>query len=134
VHLKLQLQALDNALSNIRSEDYSDVTVDKIIDACQSRPFHETVYVAGSEEFYLLVKGLSRADLIPHVYAQACISLLHGRHYANEFKVSDFNRGVDPTFSEIRPLLGDIDRVCETDLSATITRLEDAGKPPFLLI
>jgi hypothetical protein len=130
VHLKLKLQALDKALSSISHQDCGQVDFDKIIDACCSRPFHETVYVAGSEEFYLVVKGLSRPDLIPIVFVEAYKAVLQGRHHVNRYKVSDFKKGVDPTFSDIRALLGEIDRVCETDLQGAFARLEARGRPP----
>ncbi|KAH7356285.1 hypothetical protein BKA66DRAFT_248456 [Pyrenochaeta sp. MPI-SDFR-AT-0127] len=133
VHLKLQLQALDNALASTCPGRHGQVDMKKIIDACRSRPFHEAVYVDGSEAFYLVVKTLSRPDLIPNVYIQAYMSAIHGRPYVNEYNVSDFNKGVDPTFSEIRVLLGSIDRLCETDLQGAYQRLEDEVKPfPFL--
>jgi hypothetical protein len=125
VQLKLRLQALDSALSR---REGSAVDIEMTIDACQSRPFHETVYVAGSEELYLVVKGLSRADLVPEVYIDAYRAVLQGRHYVNSYKVSDFRKGVDPTFSEIRPLLGAIDRGCETDLEGAFSRLETRGR------
>jgi hypothetical protein len=127
VQLKLRIQALDHALSSTSQENGSAVDAEKFTDACQSRPFHETVYVAGSEEFYLVVKGLSRPDLIPDVYVEAYRAILQGRHYANSYKVTDFKKGVDPTFSEIRAVLHDIDRVCETDLEGAFSTLETKG-------
>jgi hypothetical protein len=127
VRLKLRLQALDHALPSTSHEDGSAVDIERIIDVCQSRPFRETVYVAGSEEFYLVVKGLSRPDLIPEVYVEAYKALLQGRHYVNSYQVTDFKKGVDPTFSEIRAVIGDIDRVCETDLQGAFSKLEMKG-------
>jgi hypothetical protein len=120
VQLKLRLQALDQALSH---EAGSAVDIDTTADACQSR-----LYVAGSEELYLAVKGLSRPDLIPDVYVEAYQTALQGRHYVNNYKVTDVRKGVDPTFSEIRAVLGDIDRVCETGLEGAFSRLEMKGR------
>ncbi|CBX95918.1 hypothetical protein LEMA_P030700.1 [Plenodomus lingam JN3] len=128
VHVKLKLQALDAALSNLNLDRNGQVDMKSAINACQSRPFHEAVYVDGSEEFYLLVKSLSRPDLIPNVYVNAYSSVLHGRPYLNEYKVSDFRKGVDPTFSEIRPLLAQIDALCETHLDSAFNELETRGK------
>lgn len=128
VHLKLKLQALDNALSSTNLRDHGTVDMKRITDACQSRPFHETVYVDGSEEFYLLVKGISRPDLVPNVYIDAYKAVLQRRPHVNEYRVSDFTKGVDPTFSEIRVLLGRIDDLCETDLEGAFNRLDDRGK------
>lgn len=127
VHLKVKLQALDNALSSISIADQRRFDIKKVTDACQSRPFHETVYVDGSEEFHLLVKGISRPDLIPDVYLQAYKTVLEGRPYLNEYSVSDFKKGVDPTFSEIRRILDKIDVLCETDLQGVFHRLERDG-------
>jgi hypothetical protein len=128
VQLKLRIQALDHALSSTSREDGRAADITKITDACQSRPFHETVYIAGSEEFYLVVKGLSRPDLVPNVYVEAYKVVLQGRHHVNSYKVTDFKKGVDPTFSEIRAVLGDIDRVCQTDLEGAFSRLETKGR------
>ncbi|CAO2652200.1 Nn.00g004830.m01.CDS01 [Neocucurbitaria sp. VM-36] len=134
VQLKLKLQALDHALSSLSSSNRQGrVHVTQIADACQPRPFHEAVYVDGSEEFYLLVKAVSRPDLIPNVYMEAYTAVLHGRPYLNHDKVSDFTKGVDPTFSEIRLLLAGIDALCETELAAAFSRLEDQVQPFPLL-
>ncbi|KAF2850254.1 hypothetical protein T440DRAFT_109633 [Plenodomus tracheiphilus IPT5] len=133
VHLKLKLQAVDAALSRVSEKDCDQVDVSALLDACQSRPFHETVYVNDSEQFYLLVKSISRPDLIPDVYVSAYSAVLQGRPYLNEYKVSDFRKGVDPTFSEIRPLLAQIDAQCETNLETAFGKLETRVKPlPFL--
>ncbi|KAF1840245.1 uncharacterized protein K460DRAFT_371451 [Cucurbitaria berberidis CBS 394.84] len=133
VHLKLRLQALDNALSSPPLKPQSRGDVDKIARACEARPRHEAVYVDGSEEFYLLVKPISRPDLIPDVYIEAYRAVLQGRPYLNEYKVSDSKQGVDPTFSKIRSWLPSIDALCETDLGASFSSLEDQVKPfPFL--
>lgn len=128
VHLKLRLQALDAALSTVSPADDCAAIVAAIADACQPRPFHETVYIDGSEQFYLVVKPLSRPDLIPEVYADAYTAVLLGRPFVNTFAVSDFSKGVDPTFSELRVLLASIDGLCETDLKGAFERLEDKGK------
>jgi hypothetical protein len=109
--LKLKLQALDDLKS-----------------ACQPRPFHEEIYVDGSEEFFLLVKSVARADLIPDTYIEAYATLQQGRFPLNRYRVSDFTRGVDPTFSEIRPLLNKIDELCGTKLDQSFRSLEDRGK------
>lgn len=119
--LKLTLQALDDKLQ-------PGVDVAILRNACQSRPFHEEIYVDGSEEFFLLVKSIVRPDLIPRVYIDAYATVQQGRYPQNDFKVSDFRKGVDPTFSEIRQLLSKIDRLCGTRLDASYRALEDQGK------
>ncbi|KAH8726497.1 hypothetical protein GQ44DRAFT_705729 [Phaeosphaeriaceae sp. PMI808] len=119
--LKLKLQALDGKL-------HPNVDAQTLHQACQSRPFHEEIYINGSEEFFLVVKNIARADLIPQVYVQAYISLQNGRFPDNRRSVSDFKKGVDPTFSEIRPLLGRIDELCGTKLAASYCIIEDQGK------
>jgi hypothetical protein len=124
--LKLKLQALDDKLE-------PGVDIETLRSACQSRPFHEEFYVDGSEEFYLLVKSISHADLIPHVYIEAYATVQQGRFPLNHHRVSDFSKGVDPTFSEIRKLLSKIDQLCGTKLDDSYSALEDRVKPfPFL--
>ncbi|KAL6711633.1 hypothetical protein ACN47E_004567 [Coniothyrium glycines] len=130
LQLKLRLQNLDLAIA----DDHQKVDLKKVEDASRSRPFHETVspYVRGSEDFYLLVKGISRPDLIPEVYFEAYRAVLERRPYLNAYKISDFNKGIDPTFSEIRSLLPSIDAICETDLDGAFRKLELDVKPfPF---
>lgn len=126
--LKLKLQALDDKLE-------PGVDVATLTSACQARPFHEEIYVDGSEEFYLLVKSITRADLIPQVYIDAYAAVRQGRFPLNHYKVSDFRKGVDPTFSELRPLLNKIDQLCGTKLDEFYRALEDQVKPfPFLAL
>lgn len=135
VELKLRLQALNTAVSGATAALHigRDITnIADIDEAVRLQSSRGTVYVAGSEEFFLVVKTISRPDLIPNVYAQACKAMLQGRPYVNTYHVSDFNKGVDPTFSEIRRLLPDIDRACETDLEGAVARLEAQGKPKVL--
>lgn len=126
VHLKLRIQNLDNALAHAQQ----DIDVEKIEQASQSRPFHETTspYVNGSEEFFLVVKSISRPDLIPEVYLKAYRAVLDQRPYTNEYRISDFRKGVDPIFSDIRALLPRIDAVCDTDLAGVFSNLEAKGK------
>jgi hypothetical protein len=119
--LKLKLQALDDKLN-------PNVDIQILKSACQPRPFHEEIYVDGSEEFFLLVKSVARADLIPDTYIEAYATLQQGRFPLNRYRVSDFTRGVDPTFSEIRPLLNKIDELCGTKLDQSFRSLEDRGK------
>jgi hypothetical protein len=128
VQLKLKLQALDRALSGTFTDQSYEHVMANINEALHLQPPPGTVYVAGSEEFFLIVKSVSRPDLIPSVFAEASEAMLQGRPYVNRYNVSDFKKGVDPTFSEIRRLLPDIDRACETDLDGAVARLEAQGK------
>ncbi|KAF1919392.1 hypothetical protein BDU57DRAFT_140034 [Ampelomyces quisqualis] len=124
--LKLALQALDDKLQ-------PGVDVAILRNACKSRPFHEEIYVDGSEDFFLVVKSIARPDLIPHVCIDAYATLQQGRYPHNHYKVSDLRKGVDPTFSEVRRLLRKIDPLCGTKLDASFRALEDRVKPfPFL--
>lgn len=133
VHLKLRLQAVDAALSQCLQGNHGACNITRLVQAAQSRPFHEAVYVDGSEAFYLLVKSLSRPDLIPDTYIAAYSALSCGRPYVNRYYVSDAKKGPDPTFSEIRPLLGAIDVLCQTNLKAALNHQEASIRPfPFL--
>jgi hypothetical protein len=127
VHLKLRLQALDRAVSSIRPERYGQADIAKIDNACKTPPPAGTVYVAGSEEFYLVVKGLTQPQAIADVCAEAYKDVLRGRPYVNKYKLSGWT-GPISVFSEIQPLLPDIDRVCDTDLESAFARLKEAGK------
>lgn len=119
--LKLKLQALDDKLTR-------HVDIQVLRDACEPRPFHEEIYVDGSEAFFLLVKGLPRADLIPAVYIEGFATLQQRRFPLNERRISDFTKGIDPTFSEVRSLLERIDELCGTKLDSMIRSLEDQGR------
>lgn len=119
--LKLHLQALDNRLE----PDVDALTLEA---AFEPRPFHEEVYVDGSEEFYLLVKGIPRPDLIPHIYIQALAAVQRGHFPLNQYVVSDFKKGVDPTFSEVRAVLPSVDQMCDTKLYKHYRVVEDKGE------
>jgi hypothetical protein len=127
VHLKLKLQALDNAVSSIHPEKHDEADIASITNACQERPFEETVYVAGSEEFYLVVKGLPRPHIIADVYAEAYKNVLQGKPYVNNYNLTG-SRGTCCIFSEVRTVLGDIDRVCDTNLEGAFAKLEERGR------
>ncbi|KAI4624499.1 hypothetical protein J4E83_004174 [Alternaria metachromatica] len=131
-HLKLKLQALDRAISSIRPDSPSEDDITNIDDACQTNPSGGSVYVAGSERFYLVVKGLTGPRATADAYAEAYKNVLQGRPYANKYKLSGW-AGPPPIFSEIRPLLRDIDIACETNLESAFAILEERAKPfPFL--
>jgi len=84
------------------------------------------MYVNGSEELYLALKGLWVPHLIPNLYAEAFKAVLAGRYHVNNDAYLD-------TFSTIRNYLRELDRLCETDLEGKFVRLEDQVKPfPFL--
>ncbi|KAI4675361.1 uncharacterized protein J4E84_010103 [Alternaria hordeiaustralica] len=131
-HLKLKLQALDRAISSIRPDSPSEDDITNIDDACKTNPSGGSVYVAGSERFYLVVKGLTGPRATADAYAEAYKNVLQGRPYANKYKLSGW-AGPPPIFSEIRPLLRDIDIACETNLESAFAILEERAKPfPFL--
>jgi hypothetical protein len=118
--LKLRIQTLDDSL-----EPTTDIaTLQRV---CQPRPFHETIYLEGSEDFYLRVKHIPRPDLIPDVYIEAYDAVLHGRFPVNHGNISDLSKGVDPTFSQILPVLDQIDILCSTKLADAYRSLEAAG-------
>jgi hypothetical protein len=116
----------DAAQLKLKLEPHVDASA--LENACLSRPFHEEVYVDGSEEFFLLVKDVARADLIPAIYIDAYTTVQQGRFPLNRRRVSDFKKGVDPTFSDIRALLPRIDELCGTRLSESFLALEDQGR------
>ncbi|KAL5118673.1 hypothetical protein ACEQ8H_003350 [Pleosporales sp. CAS-2024a] len=124
--LRRTLQALNDKLT-------PDVDTATLEEACRPRPVDENVYVDGSEEFFLLVKSIPRADLVPAIYIEAYTAVQRGRFPVNHRRVSDFTKGGDLTFSEIRPLLPQIDHVCRLNLHAAFCTLEDQVRPfPFL--
>ncbi|KAG9193512.1 hypothetical protein G6011_03547 [Alternaria panax] len=127
VHLKLKLQALDRAVSSMDPEKRDQADMASVTSACQTRPFEEAVYVAGSEEFYLVVKGLPRPHLVADVYAEAYKNVLQGRPYVNNYNLSGC-RGIDCVFSDVRTVLGDVDRVCATNLQGAFAKLEERGR------
>ncbi|KAI4944910.1 hypothetical protein J4E91_008254 [Alternaria rosae] len=126
VHLKLKLQALDRSISSIRPDGHSEDDITNIDNACKTKPSGGTVYVAGSERFYLVVKGLKGPRATADAYAEAYKNVLRGRPYANKYKLSGW-AGPIPTFSEIRPLLRDIDIACDTNLESAFAILEERG-------
>lgn len=133
VDLKPKLQALDKALAGICNGHSRELDFTSIDDAVSMQPPHVAVYVDGSEEFFLMLKTVSRPDLIPKVLAEAIKAMSHGRPYVNMHRTSDFKKGADPTFSDFRPMLPDIDRLCGTDLAGVVARLEAQVAPfPFL--
>jgi hypothetical protein len=50
-----------------------------------------------------------------------------GHFPLNHYSVSDFRKGVDPTFSDIRKLLTKIDQLCGTKLDESFRTLENRG-------
>ncbi|EMD93008.1 hypothetical protein COCC4DRAFT_196830 [Bipolaris maydis ATCC 48331] len=128
VDLKPKLQALDKALAGTCTGHSRGLDFTSIDDAVSMQSPHVAVYVDGSEEFFLMVKTVSRPDLIPKVLAEAIKAMFHGRPYVNISRTSDFRKGADPTFSDFRPILPDIDRLCGTNLAGVVARLEAQGK------
>ncbi|KAF1937958.1 hypothetical protein EJ02DRAFT_39784 [Clathrospora elynae] len=135
VHVKLRLQALDKAISSLSPEDHDGSHVQQqMAKAWQPRPSHEAMYLDGSEEFYLLLADVAQPDLIPDVYIGAYRTVLQGQHHVNEHKSQCKGCRVHYlTFSEIRCLLADIDRICDTDLDGAFSRLDDKV-PPFAFL
>ncbi|EUC48193.1 hypothetical protein COCMIDRAFT_34414 [Bipolaris oryzae ATCC 44560] len=127
-NLKPKLQALDKALTSTCVGHGRELDFTSIDDAVNIQPPHVAVYVDGSEEFFLMVKTISRPDLIPKVLAEAIKTMSYGRPHVNIQRASDFRKGADPTFSDFRPMLPDIDRLCGTDLAGAVARLEAQGK------
>lgn len=128
VHLKLKLQALNNAVSSIHPENHNEADIASIADACQTYSFKQTgLYVAGSEEFYLVVKDVPRPHIVADVYAEAYKNVLQRKPYVNNYSLSG-SKGVDCIFSEVRPILADIDRVCDTNLDGAFAKLEERGR------
>lgn len=123
--LKQRLKILNETLSNNRSNLHS-VDFAQLIEACA--PFSHSQarwYVSGSEELYIFVRSIPRADLIPIVYIRAFQDALAGRFHTNSRDTSDGTEVGGPTFSEIRVMLDEIDRLCATNLKDKYNELED---------
>ncbi|KAF2134870.1 hypothetical protein P153DRAFT_362593 [Dothidotthia symphoricarpi CBS 119687] len=120
--LMLKLQALDETLRLTPFEDHPKLDLESIDVASGT-------YVIGSEDLFQVVKGISCAGLIPDVYIEAYRTMLQRRPYLNHFRKSDINKGYDPTFSEVRRILADIDALCGTELYGYIQKLDRDVKP-----
>lgn len=130
--LRCQLQALDKALSDIQPGHCNQSDIANITDAFCNEVDNASVpevctsyvngrmYVNGSEELYLALKGLRVPHLIPNLYTEAFKTVLAGRYHVNNDVYLD-------TFSTMRNYLRELDRLCETDLEGKFARLEDQG-------
>jgi hypothetical protein len=53
--------------------------------------------------------------------------VVEGKPHVNNYRPSGSGATV-ALFSEVRPLLGDIDRICDTNLQGALARLEERGR------
>ncbi|KAF3046753.1 hypothetical protein E8E11_005349 [Didymella keratinophila] len=134
--LKLRLQALHKLLIRTPVEHHSRLRFDGILKAASSR-----TYVDGSENLYFAVKSLSWPSKIPEAFTEAYREVLQSRPFTNRYiyksvKAGSWHQELSvsarsaATFSAIRPLLSELDGLCNTELTGFYQRAE-ARVPPF---
>lgn len=123
-HLKLKLQALNDVLLRTPLEQHTRLQLQDIVK--HTAPL---TYISDSEEVYLLVQNLSWPDLIPDIFIKAYSEALQSQHFTNVFKRKKWERAYPytPTFSGIRPLLPQLDAVCNTTLHALFQKADERG-------
>lgn len=132
-HLKFQLQALNIALTRTPFNQHSQLQFDDILQGASPR-----TYVNGSEEVYFLTKSLPWPSKIPEVFAEAYSQVLQLRPFTNTYIVRDFTQVTPeffssasarfaPIFSKIRPLLPELDMLCDTTLNTFFQKADEKG-------
>lgn len=136
-HLKLKLQALNNALIRTPLDQHSQLQFDDILQSDSPR-----TYVNGSEEVYFLLKSLLWPNKIPEIFIKAYSEVLQFRPFTNAYICRTFTEPAPgnklsvsarsaPTFSKVRPLLPQLDVICNTKLNDFF---EEANKKGRLLL
>jgi hypothetical protein len=131
--LKLRLQALHELLIHTPLEQHSGIRFDDILNGISSR-----TYVNGSEKVYFTVKDLSWPSKIPEAFIEAYREVLQCRPYTNKYIYKTITAGSRhlemsvsarsaATFSAIRPLLPELDSLCDTELTSFYKRAESQG-------
>ena len=141
--LAAQLRALDAKLAALPVEQHRDLDLDDFLlygelpaaAEGEGEEEGERPRVRGTEAAALLVilDRFPRPDLIPRVYVDAYRAALHGRPFVNEWNVSNFCMGRDPTCSAALAVLHPIDNLLETSLRARFDAA-DAAVPPFAFL
>lgn len=132
--LKLRLQALHRLLIHTPVEHHRRLQFDDILKAASPR-----TYVDGSENVYFAVKSLSWPSKIPEVFIEAYREVLQSRPFTNKYIYKPIAAGSwhqemsvsarsAATFSAIRPLLPELDSICNTELTNFYQRAEFQGE------
>ncbi|KAF3035667.1 hypothetical protein E8E12_003646 [Didymella heteroderae] len=133
--LKLKLQALHRLLECTPLDQHSRLRFDDILQAPSSR-----TYVDGSEHVYFTIKSLSWPSKIPEAFIEAYREVLQSRPFTNRYIYKPIVSGTwhqetsisarsAATFSAIRPLLPELDSLCDTELADYYQRAEYQVKP-----
>ncbi|KAJ4367950.1 hypothetical protein N0V86_009791 [Didymella sp. IMI 355093] len=133
--LKLRLQALHELLIHTPLEQHSGIRFDDTLNGISSR-----TYVNGSEKVYFTVKGLSWPSKIPEAFIEAYREVLQCRPHTNKYIYKTITAGSwhlemsvsarsAATFSAIRPLLPELDSLCDTELTSFYQQAESHVKP-----
>ncbi|KAF2625708.1 hypothetical protein BU25DRAFT_109547 [Macroventuria anomochaeta] len=130
-HLKLKLQALNSALAHTPPAQHHRLRLDDTLQGALPR-----TYINRSEEVYFLVKSLPWPSMIPEVFVKAYGEVLQSRPFTNtcistiKKHTPEFTWRVSaPTFSGIRPLLPELDALCNTTLNDYFQRADEKVKP-----
>lgn len=132
--LKLRLQALHRLLKRTPVAQHGTLRFDDILKPALSR-----TYVGGSENVYFAVKSLSWPSRIPQVFIEAYREVLQRRPFTNKYIYKPPQAGAwrqdisvsaraAATFSSIRPLLPELDMLCNTELTGFYQRAENQGE------
>lgn len=136
--LMLKLQALHRLLIHAPVEHHSRLPLDDILKAAPPR-----TYIDGSENVYFAVKGLSWPSKIPEAFIEAYRDVLQSRPFTNKYIYKPVRAGSwhqemsvsarsAATFSAIRPLLPELDSICDTELTNLYQRVEIKGASQYL--
>lgn len=135
--LKLKLQALNNLLICTPIDQHNALQFGNILRSASPR-----TYVNGSEEVYFRVKGLSWPSKIPEMFVKAYGEVVQKRPFTNKYTYKTIKaltpdpsnlldsvsaRSASP-FSTIRPLLHELDTLCDTKLNDFFERADSQGQ------
>ncbi|KAF1963738.1 hypothetical protein CC80DRAFT_487068 [Byssothecium circinans] len=129
--LILQLRALDTKLESMRLEEQREFDFDFFL---QYGPLPSTPRPASeAPELLILLRKFPTPVLIPRVFLDAYKAALHGRPFVNEWNISDFRMGRDPTCSSVLAILRLVDNLLHTSLKARFDALDaTVAAFPFL--
>lgn len=125
--LKLRLQALNNVLVRTPIDQHHLIELD---DAFRSNI--PRTYVNGSEEVFFKAKSLSSPSKIPEVFVRAYGDVLQRRPFINVYNCKTVKKRPaksTSTFSTIRPLLPELDTICNTKLNDFFQQADSQGQP-----
>lgn len=121
--LKVKLQALNSMLARTPLDQHGVLCFDDVVRGAASR-----TYVNRSEDIYFMVKHLPWPSQIPKVFAGAYSEVVRTHMFTNKYVCTPSRREghgaheptstkFAPTFSSIRPLLPEVDVLCDTSLN-----------------